>query len=200
MRDADAPRSPSAACPSRSTTAAPARSPPTRRSWATRCARSSRDPAERDRLGRAALERARTFTWDAAAQRSLDALEAARAEAPEAEPLRNQLARSDTGRAAGLAAAVMAANVVSLIFTIAFARILGASGYGTLAALVSTFLILQVPGSALQITVAREVSTAIALGHEAPGAGVRRWLGRDRGPDPRRHRGRRSCCATSSPR
>ena len=72
----------------------------------------------------------------------------------------------------------MAANVVSLIFTVAFARILGASDYGTLAALVSTFLILQVPGSALQITVAREVSTAIALGHEAPGAGVRRWLGR----------------------
>ncbi len=135
------------------------------------------NPAERDALGRAALERARTFTWDAAARRSLDALEAERA-ATEPESLRSQLARSDTGRAAGLAAAVMAANVVSLVFTVAFARILGTSGYGTLAALVSTFLILQVPGSALQITVAREVSTAIALGHEAPGAGVRRWLAR----------------------
>jgi glycosyltransferase involved in cell wall biosynthesis/O-antigen/teichoic acid export membrane protein len=136
------------------------------------------NPAERERLGQAALERARTFTWDAAARRSLDALEAVRSDAPEAEPLRSQIARSDTGRAAGLAAAVMAANVIALIFTVAFARILGASDYGTLAALVSTFLILQVPGSALQITVAREVSTAIALGHEAPGAGVRRWLGR----------------------
>jgi glycosyltransferase involved in cell wall biosynthesis/O-antigen/teichoic acid export membrane protein len=136
------------------------------------------DPAWRDELGRAALERARTFTWDAAARRSLDALEAERAGTRETEPLRSQLARSDTGRAAGLAAAVMAANVVSLIFTVAFARILGTSGYGTLAALVSTFLILQVPGSALQITVAREVSTAIAMGHEAPGAGVRRWLSR----------------------
>ena len=136
------------------------------------------DPVERDRLGDAALERARAFTWDAAAQRSLDALETARTDAPAAEPLRDQIARSDTGRAAGLAAAVLAANVVSLIFTVAFARILGASGYGTLAALVSTFLILQVPGSALQITVAREVSSALALGHEAPGAGVRRWLGR----------------------
>ncbi len=136
------------------------------------------NPAARDSLGRAALERARTFTWDAAAQRSLDALQAARDTAPDAEPLREQIARSDTGRAAGLAAAVMAANVVSLVFTVAFARILGTSGYGTLAALVSTFLILQVPGSALQITVAREVSTAVALGHEAPGAGVRRWLGR----------------------
>ena len=136
------------------------------------------DPGRRDELGRAALERARAFTWDAAAERSLDALEEVRAGGSETEPLRSQLARSDTGRAAGLAAAVMAANVVSLIFTVAFARILGTSGYGTLAALVSTFLILQVPGSALQITVAREVSTAIALGQEAPGAGVRRWLGR----------------------
>jgi glycosyltransferase involved in cell wall biosynthesis/O-antigen/teichoic acid export membrane protein len=134
------------------------------------------DPGRRDELGRAALERARTFTWDAAAERSLTALEHVHAGGSETDPLRSQLARSDTGRAAGLAAAVMAANVVSLVFTVAFARILGASGYGTLAALVSTFLILQVPGSALQITVAREVSTAIALGHEAPGAGVRRWL------------------------
>ena len=136
------------------------------------------NPAERDALGQAALERARTFTWDAAAHRSLDALEAERTAATEPESLRSQLARSDTGRAAGLAAAVMAANVVSLVFTVAFARILGTSGYGTLAALVSTFLILQVPGSALQITVAREVSTAVALGHAAPGAGVRRWLAR----------------------
>jgi len=136
------------------------------------------DTAERERLGAAALARARTFTWDAAARRSLDALEDVRSAAPEPASLRSQLASSDTGRAAGLAAAVMAANVVALLFTVAFARILGTSGYGTLAALISTFLILQVPGSALQITVAREVSTATALGHAAPGAGVRRWLGR----------------------
>ena len=136
------------------------------------------NPAERERLGGAALERAQGFTWDAAARRSLDALESARNAASGEERLGSQLARSDTGRAAGLAAAVMAANVVALVFTVAFARILGTSGYGTLAALVSTFLILQVPGSALQITVAREVSTAIATGQEAPGAGVRRWLGR----------------------
>jgi glycosyltransferase involved in cell wall biosynthesis/O-antigen/teichoic acid export membrane protein len=136
------------------------------------------DPAERDRLGANALERARTFTWDAAAQRSLDALTELRAEEAEAPSLKTQIASSDTGRAAGLAGAVLAGNVVALVFTIVFARILGASGYGTLAALVSTFLILQVPGSALQITVARDVSTALALGHEAPGAGVRRWLSR----------------------
>ena len=136
------------------------------------------DPVERDRLGANALERARAFTWDAAALRSLEALEELRTDGEVAPTLRSQLAGSDTGRAAGLAGAVMAANVVSLIFTVAFARILGASGYGTLAALVSTFLILQVPGSALQITVAREVSTSLALGHDAPGAGVRRWLSR----------------------
>ena len=70
------------------------------------------------------------------------------------------LAASDTGRAAGLAAAMIAANVISLGFTIVFARILGASGYGSLAALISAFIILMVPGSALQIAVAREVSRA----------------------------------------
>lgn len=134
------------------------------------------DPAERERLGANALERSRSFTWDAAARRTLDALGELRA-AQAADPsLRSQVAGSDTGRAAGLAGAVMAGNVVGLVFTIVFARILGTSGYGTLAALVSTFLILQVPGSALQITVARDVSSAMALGQEAPGAGVRRWL------------------------
>src|SRR5687768_276151 len=86
------------------------------------------DPVRRDELGNAALQRARLFTWDAAAERSLGALEAERAASPDTERLRSQLARSDTGRAAGLAAAVMAANVVSLVFTVAFARILGTSG------------------------------------------------------------------------
>src|SRR5207249_2711099 len=82
------------------------------------------------------------------------------AAAPRSAPLRELvggMARSDTGRAAGLAAAVMAANVIALVFTIVFARVLHSSGYGSLAALVSTFLILSVPGSALQMTVAREV-------------------------------------------
>jgi O-antigen/teichoic acid export membrane protein len=35
----------------------------------------------------------------------------------------------------------------------------------------------MVPGSALQIAVAREVSTSLAAGDERAGAGVRRWLG-----------------------
>ena len=85
---------------------------------------------------------------------------------------------SDTGRAAGLAAAVIVGNVLALAFTVVFARILGGAGYGSLAALVSTFIILMVPGQALQTTVAREISAELAAGDPAAGAGVRRWLGR----------------------
>jgi len=90
----------------------------------------------------------------------------------------HELASSDTGRAAGLAAAVIVGNVLALAFTVVFARILGASGYGSLAALVSTFIILMVPGQALQTTVAREISAELAQRDPAAGAGVRRWLGR----------------------
>jgi O-antigen/teichoic acid export membrane protein len=88
------------------------------------------------------------------------------------------LMRSDTGRAAGLGAAVIAVNVLALVFTIVFARILGASGYGSLAVLLSAFIILMVPGSALQIAAAREVSHDIAADSPNPGAGVYRWLAR----------------------
>jgi O-antigen/teichoic acid export membrane protein len=88
------------------------------------------------------------------------------------------IARSDTGKAAGLAAAVIVANTFALAFTVVFARVLGASGYGSLAALVSTFIILMVPGQALQTTVAREISAELAAEDPAAGAGVRRWLGR----------------------
>ena len=141
------------------------------------------DAELRERLGRAARERSRHFTWEATAVQTLGVLERERERAEgrlppsRAEQLR-ALARTDTGRAAGLAGAVMAGNVIALVFTIVFARLLGASGYGSLAALVSTFLILSVPGSALQITVAREVSQAAAAGLPDPGGGVRRWLGR----------------------
>jgi O-antigen/teichoic acid export membrane protein len=98
------------------------------------------------------------------------------AQARRLPPLR-AIAASDTGRAAGLASAVIATNVISLIFTIVFARALG-TGYGSFAALMSAFIILMVPGSALQIAVAREVSRAVASGDETAAAGVRRWLGR----------------------
>jgi glycosyltransferase involved in cell wall biosynthesis/O-antigen/teichoic acid export membrane protein len=137
------------------------------------------DDAElRERLGRQARERAHRFGWDATAARTLDLLAAERegAAATEGERALRSLARSDTGRAAGLAAAVMGANVIALVFTVVFARLLGASGYGSLAALLAAFLILSVPGQALQITVAREVSAAAAVGDPAPAAGVWRWL------------------------
>lgn len=86
------------------------------------------------------------------------------------------VAASDTGRAAGLGAAMIATNVVALVFTIVFARLLGASGYGSLAALISAFIILMVPGSALQIATARVVSQELAAGSPNAGSGVRRWL------------------------
>src|SRR3954464_6280922 len=85
---------------------------------------------------------------------------------------------SDTGRAAELGIAAMIANVVGLVFTLVFTRLLGQSGYGSLGALISTFLILTVAGYALQTTVAREVSVAIAAGDPNAGRGVRRWLQR----------------------
>src|SRR5205807_666662 len=49
-------------------------------------------------------------------------------------------------------------------------------GYGSLSALISTYIILMVPGAAVQTTVAREVSAAFAAGDPHAGAGVRRWL------------------------
>jgi O-antigen/teichoic acid export membrane protein len=88
------------------------------------------------------------------------------------------LARTDTGRAAGLGAAVIVANVIALGFTVVFARVLGATDYGSLAALMSAFIILMVPGSALQIAVASEVSASLAASDGRAGAGVRRWVAR----------------------
>src|SRR5689334_1277374 len=133
----------------------------------------------RERMGRAAYERAQDFTWDRTARRTLDVLESEQALQSRKLPLRELFggfSRSDTGRAAGLAAAVMAANFIALAYTVVFARMLHSSGYGSLAALVSTFLILSVPGSALQMTVAREVSRSVAAGERHPAAGVWGWL------------------------
>lgn len=83
---------------------------------------------------------------------------------------------TDTGQAASMAVAVMAQNLLGLAFTVVFARILGKDGYGSLAALVAAFLILSIPGTALQVTVAREVSGALATGEAARGAAIRGWM------------------------
>jgi O-antigen/teichoic acid export membrane protein len=64
------------------------------------------------------------------------------------------------------------------VFTIVFARILGASDYGSLAVLVSAWIILMVPGSALQVAVARDVAGVAASGSGDAGAGMMRWLER----------------------
>jgi glycosyltransferase involved in cell wall biosynthesis/O-antigen/teichoic acid export membrane protein len=115
-----------------------------------------RAPAERDRLGAAAEARARTFTWERTAGENLAVLQEQAGTEPQS--LRRALGVSDTAKAAGLAAATMAANLISLLFTVVFARVLGTDGYGSLAALVSTFLILSVPGLALQVASARETA------------------------------------------
>jgi O-antigen/teichoic acid export membrane protein len=89
-----------------------------------------------------------------------------------------KLRKSETTRAAELGIAALVGNVVALVFTVVFTRVLGQDHYGSLAALLSTFLILTVPGYALQTTVAREVSAAVAAGDPTAGAAVGRWLRR----------------------
>ncbi len=87
-------------------------------------------------------------------------------------PISN-LRASDTAKAAGLAGAMIANNVIALGSTVVFARLL--SDYGALAALISYFLILGVAGQAMQVATAREG----VLGHLGVGAGLiatlRRW-------------------------
>lgn len=86
------------------------------------------------------------------------------------------LRRSDAARAAGMGVAVAGGNVVSLALTIVFARLLGPSGYGSLAALISAWLILSIPGTALQATVARDVAAAHGAGEDAELANaIPRW-------------------------
>lgn len=81
---------------------------------------------------------------------------------------------SETAQASWLAGAMMANNVIALGSTVVFARLLG-DNYGSLAALVSYFLILAVAGYAMQVATAREA----VLGHLGVGPGlaatVRSW-------------------------
>src|SRR4051794_41432397 len=81
----------------------------------------------------------------------------------------------ETGKAVFLAAATMAANLVAVVFTVIFTRLLGTDGYGSLAALLNLTIILFVPGSALQVAAARE-GTLGRLGRGGELAGtLRRW-------------------------
>jgi O-antigen/teichoic acid export membrane protein len=80
---------------------------------------------------------------------------------------------SETAKASWLAGAMMANNVIALGSTVVFVRLVG--DYGSLAALVSYFLILAVAGYAMQVATAREG----VLGHLGVGPGlaatVRSW-------------------------
>jgi O-antigen/teichoic acid export membrane protein len=111
-----------------------------------------------ERLGSNARERVRELTWERTAATTLEALDQAVSARPEPRPRWRRLLGADVVRAAGLAAAVLANSAIALLCTVVFARWLGADRYGTLASLLSAFLILTVLGSALQVTVARDVS------------------------------------------
>jgi O-antigen/teichoic acid export membrane protein len=76
------------------------------------------------------------------------------------------LRTSDTAKAAGLAGAMIANNVIALGSTFVFARLIG--DYGSLAALIAYLLILTVAGQAMQVATAREG----VLGHLGVGEGL----------------------------
>ncbi|MGI8904008.1 MAG: hypothetical protein ACR2IP_10200 [Solirubrobacteraceae bacterium] len=83
------------------------------------------------------------------------------------------LRASDTAKAAGLAGAMIATNVLALASTVVFTRVL--NDYGALGALISYYLILTVAGQAMQVATAREG----VLGHLGVGPGLsatlKRW-------------------------
>jgi O-antigen/teichoic acid export membrane protein len=83
---------------------------------------------------------------------------------------------TDTGKAAGLAAATLANNAIQLIFTVVVTRVLGKTDYGALAALISAFLILMVGGQALQAAAAREVARRNLGDHAALRATLDGWM------------------------
>jgi O-antigen/teichoic acid export membrane protein len=84
-----------------------------------------------------------------------------------------ELRGSETAKAVGLAGAMIINNLIALGSTVVFARLL--NDYGSLAALISYFLILSVVGQALQVATAREG----VLGHLGVGASLvatlKRW-------------------------
>ena len=130
------------------------------------------DPQRRDELGEAARARARGFTWDATATANLAVLD--RVADERRARLRDALRHSETGAAAGLAAATLLNNAIQLVFVVLFTRLLGADGYGALAAIISGFLILMVGGQSIQVAAAREAT----LGHLGTGARMRATLDR----------------------
>jgi O-antigen/teichoic acid export membrane protein len=135
-----------------------------------------RRPERLAAMGEAARSRAHGFTWESAASGTLSVME--RAMTAERPRLRDALRQSESGKAAGLAAATLVNNGIQLVFTVVFTRLLGATGYGTLAAVISAFLILLVAGQSVQVAAARETALD-QLGHpEAVRATLRAWTHR----------------------
>ncbi len=130
-------------------------------------------PERRRALGEAARARARGFTWDATARANLAVLE--RTAAAGRQGVREILAGSDTGTAAGLAGATLLNNLIQLAFTVAITRVLGVDGYGALAALVSAFLVLLVGGQSVQAAAAREAALGRLGSHGELRGTLRRW-------------------------
>src|SRR3954462_7560975 len=119
---------------------------------------------------------AHRFRWESTASGTLWVME--RATAEERPRMREALRRSESGKAAGLAAATLVNNGIQLVFTVVFTRLLGATGYGTLAALISAFLILLVAGQSVQVAAAREAALD-RLGHpDLVRAPLRAWTHR----------------------
>lgn len=85
-----------------------------------------------------------------------------------------ELRRSGTAQAAGLAGATIVMQLIAVVFTVIFTRILGTDGYGSLAALINFTVILVVPGSALQVAAARQGT----LGRLGQGGELAATLGR----------------------
>ncbi|HEX4806087.1 MAG TPA: hypothetical protein VFU94_09315 [Conexibacter sp.] len=83
------------------------------------------------------------------------------------------LRSSDIGRAGGLAGAMIANNVVALGSTVVFVRLV--DDYGSLAALISYYLILTVVGQALQVATARDAVLGQLGEGPALAATLRRW-------------------------
>jgi glycosyltransferase involved in cell wall biosynthesis/O-antigen/teichoic acid export membrane protein len=131
----------------------------------------------RERLGQQALERAHTFTWDASAQRTLSSLRRERKRlAAGVAPRSKILTSPQSAPSGGMAAAVAASNVITLLFTLLLARVVGWDSFGQLAAIVSVFMIFALPGAAVQIAVANEVDAALPRGRAALGATVSTWM------------------------
>lgn len=93
-----------------------------------------------------------------------------------ASPLRARLATllgSDLGKVGGLAGAMLLNNLVALVATVLFARLV--DDYGSLAALLSYVLILSVGGQAMQVATAREAVLGTLGRGPALAATVRSW-------------------------